>query len=147
MLRVVASAGLVMMVAIVLVSCTPAGAATATQAPTQGPPTPTTGAPNSTPTEPAPTAAPIDVPTATTAAGATATTPRESVSFRWAPGSVTPSDADDVADLLIDLRTHDGILGGSGDENGIMIFYDPTVITVEEIMALFDSIGHPVVEQ
>jgi hypothetical protein len=76
---------------------------------------------------------------------ATATTPRETVHFRWAPGSVTPGDADDVAEIVTDLRSRDGIFGGTGDENVISIDYDPTVITVEEIIAIFEQIGHPVV--
>jgi hypothetical protein len=85
------------------------------------------------PTEPPPTAAP------------TATTPREQVTFNWAPGSVTPADSDDVDEIVRDLMTHDGILSGDGNETVLNIFYDPTVITVEEIMEILQTIGHPVV--
>lgn len=102
----------------------PQAAATATQAP----------APTSAPTAAPPTAAPP-----------TATSPRENVAFSWAPGSVTPADSDDVDEIVRDLRAHAGILSGTGNETELNIVYDPTVITVAEIMDLLKQIGHPVV--
>jgi hypothetical protein len=58
---------------------------------------------------------------------------------------VTPADSDDVDEIVRDLRSHDGILSGNGNETELNIVYDPTVITVEEIMDLLKQIGHPVV--
>jgi len=147
MMRAVLSVGLVLVVAMVAAGC--GGPSAATDAPTQPLPTQTPGAPTATlaapPTE-ASTEAPTEAPTEPPpTVEPTATSPRETVTFTWAPGSVPPSDADDVAEIVTDLRSRDGIFGGTGDENGISIFYDPTVITVEEIMAIFEQIGHPVV--
>lgn len=144
MIRVVASVGLVLAVAVAAAGCSGPGAATA--APTQAPPTPTSGAPASTPTSPPPTTAPTAAPTEPPpTVEPTVATPRERVSFNWAPGSVAPSDADDVDIILMELRTHPGISGGAGDESVLNVFYDPTVITVEEIMAILQQMGHPVV--
>jgi hypothetical protein len=39
----------------------------------------------------------------------------------------------------------EGILSGNGNEQVLNITYDPTVITVEEIMQELQQIGHPVV--
>lgn len=143
MMRVVLSVGLVLAVGVVVAGCS--GPSASPAAPTLAPPTQTSGAPASTATAPA-TVAPTEAPTEPPpTVEPTATTPREEVAFNWAPGSVTPGDADDVAEILLDLRTNPGILGGTGDETVINIFYDPTVITVEEIMAIFEQIGHPVV--
>jgi len=123
------------------------GTGTTPAAPTAIAPTQTPGSPASTATAPptaeatqAPTAAPTEAP----AVEPTPTTPRETVSFTWAPGAVKPSDADDVAVIITELKNHEGLLGGTGDESGIDIFYDPTVITIEEIEALMRQIGHPV---
>jgi hypothetical protein len=73
------------------------------------------------------------------------TTPSARVAFNWAPGSVPPSDADDVAIIADELRRNEGILGADGGETVINVFYNPTLITVEEIMALLAQMGHPVV--
>jgi hypothetical protein len=149
MMRVVRNVGLLVAMAFVLAAC--GGPATATTAPTQAPAAAATSAPANTATTAPPTAttapptATTAPPTATTAAQASPTTPRERVSFLWAPGSNKPSDADDVADILLDLKTNPGILGGTGDESGINIQYDPTVITVDEIIKIMAGIGHPVV--
>jgi hypothetical protein len=155
MIRVVRIVGLVLTLAVFVAACggTPA-------APTQAPVATSTSAPASTSTT-APAAA-----TATTApAAATATTvpatntpaaaaatntpagSRETVSFHWAPGSVPPADADDGAEILAELRTHDGVFGGTADENVLSVTFDPTLITVEEIIAIMAQMGHPVVQQ
>lgn len=142
MIRAVLKVLGIVTVASVVVSC--AGPGAATDAPTQPVPTQTSAAPASTPAAP-PTLAPAEAPTEAPAVEPTPTTPRETVAFNWAPGSVPPSDADDVEIILTELRTHEGISGGSGDETILNVFYDPTVITVEEIMELLRDIGHPVV--
>jgi len=143
MIRVVVRVGLVAAVAVVMVGCGSPGATTA--APTQAPPTQTSGAPASTPTA-APTSAPTVAPTEPPPTVApTATKPSARVTFNWAPGSVAPSDSDDVDEIALDLITHDGIESASGNETVLNVFYDPTVITVEEIMDILERIGHPVV--
>lgn len=40
---------------------------------------------------------------------------------------------------------HKGILGSSGNETRMIVFYDPTLITVEQIQEIFRQVGHPVV--
>lgn len=40
---------------------------------------------------------------------------------------------------------HKGILGASGNETRMNVFYDPTLITVERIQEIFRQLGHPVV--
>jgi hypothetical protein len=143
MIRVVMSVVLVVAVAVVMAGCGSPSATTA--APTQAPPTQTSGAPASTPTA-APTEAPTVAPTEPLPTVApTATTPREMVVFNWVPGSVPPSDSDDVDIIAAELTTHDGILSVTGNETVLNVVYDPTVITVEEIMAILKQIGHPVV--
>lgn len=156
MSRVVRTGGLAVLVVLTLIvagcnSPTAPPAATqspATQRPATQPPAATSAPATQAPaaTEPAaePTAAPTTAPTEPPAVEASPTTPRETVTFVWAPGSVTPADADDVAEIVKDLRSNPGILGGNGDEIAINVSYDPTVITVEEIMAILDDLGHPV---
>jgi hypothetical protein len=132
------------------------GQASPTFAPTQAPAA-TTSAPASTATtapaaSTATTAPPTEVPPTSTEPPAAATdtpaaTERETVSFNWAPGSVPPADADDGAEIVAELLTHDGVLSGTGDENVLSVTFDPSVITVEEIMDILDAIGHPVVQQ
>lgn len=142
-MRVALRVGLVVAVAMAAAGCGSPSAAT--QAPTEAPPTQASGGPASTPTAP-PTAAPTQAPTAPPPAVApTATRPGASVVFSWAPGSVKPADSDDVDEIVRDLVTRDGVLSGNGNETVLNIFYDPTVITVEEIMAILQQIGHPVV--
>lgn len=147
MTRAVLRVGLILAVAIAAASC--GGPSAATEAPTQPLPTETPGAPTATPAAP-PTEAPTEAPTVAPTeppptAAPTATTPRESVAFNWAPGSVPPSDSDDVDIIAAELTTHAGILSANGNETVLNVFYDPTVITVEEIMEVLRQIGHPVV--
>ncbi len=141
-MRVVMCVVLVVAFALVAAGCS--GPAATTTAPTQAPPTQTSSTPAAQPTT-APTEAPAEAPTEPPPTVApTATMPSANVSFNWAPGSVAPSDSDDVDEIVLDLMTHDGILSGTGNETVLNITYDPTVITVEEIMAILDEIGHPV---
>ena len=148
-MRFVRSVGLVLVLALVVAAAGCSGASDATAVPTAPPPTQTTSAPASTSTVPptlAPTAAPTEAPTEPPAA-ATATSSSATVTFNWAPGSVTPADADDVTEIINDLKRTPGILGGFGDETVLSVQYDPALITVEEIAALLETIGHPVVQQ
>lgn len=93
----------------------------------------------------APTEAPTEVPTeAPTAAPTNTSVPSEEVYFEWAPGGVRPSDSDDVDGIVLDIIEEEGILNGFGNEIGITVVYNPALITVEELMELFDGIGHPV---
>ena len=143
MKRVVMSISLVLMIGLAAAGC--GGPSATTAAPTEAPPAPTTSAPTAEPT-PAPTEAPTAAPTeAPPTVALTATTPEAKVAFNWEPGSVPPADSDDVDEIALDLITHNGILGASGNEAVLNIVYDPTVITVEEIMAILKGIGHPVV--
>ncbi|MCC6187413.1 MAG: hypothetical protein IT318_00145 [Anaerolineales bacterium] len=154
MSRVVRTGGLAVLVVLtwIVAGCnSPTAPPAATQSPaTQRPatqvPAAATSAPVATATAPAtePTTLPTAAPTEPPAVEASPTTPRETVTFVWAPGSVTPADADDVAEIVKDLRANPGILGGNGDEIAINVSYDPTVITVEEIMEILDDLGHPV---
>ena len=43
------------------------------------------------------------------------------------------------------ISGEEGILSGYGNEQGVTIQYDPTLITVEEIQEMLKRIGHPVV--
>jgi hypothetical protein len=120
----------------------PAAAATNTSAPAAAT---ATQAPEATAT--ATEAPPTEAPTQPPAAQASPTAQRETVSFGWAPGSVAPSDADDVADIFNHLRAHEGIFGGTGDENGINVIFDPNILTIEDLEEIFASIGHPVIRK
>lgn len=110
---------------------TPASASP-TAGPTETPVATPTVAPTATPTE-APTATPTNTPR-----------PQAQVYFEWAAGGVRPADSDDVDAIVLDVTRHEGIVDGSGNEIGITIKYDPTLIDVEEIQDVFKSIGHPV---
>jgi hypothetical protein len=135
--------GLVVAVAMMVAGC--GGPSTATEAPTEAPPTQASSTPASTSAAP-PTEAPTEVPTEPPpTAEPTAATSIESVDFNWAPGSVPPSDADDVAVIAVDLMENDGIVTVTGTETVLNVSYDPARITVEEIMALLQQMGHPVV--
>jgi hypothetical protein len=155
MMRVVWMVGLVTMLAVVIAACggtpeaptqapanTSAPAATSTTAPAAA--TATT-APAATATTAASTAAPAN--TSAPAASPTAEGSREQVSFSWAPGSVPPADADDGAEIVAELMTHEGVLSGVADEAVLNVTYDPDLITVEEIMEIMDQMGHPVIQQ
>ncbi len=129
--------GLILFVTTCLASCggaTPATPVTAT--PTTVPATPTTVrlTPTSLPSTP------TSPPAVPTKAGALA-----EVRFEWAPGGVRPSDSDDTASIIAKLIDHKGILAATGNESQMTVFYDPTLITVEQIQELFKQIGHPVV--
>ena len=117
----------------------PAAAPTATQAaaPTSAPAAAPTATQAAAPTSAPPTAPPTAAPTQATAS--------ERVAFNWAPGSVTPADSDDVDEIIRDLMRNEGVLSGTGNETVLNIVFDPTVITVEEIMEELKQIGHPVV--
>ena len=80
------------------------------------------------------------VTTAPTTAGA-----RAQVTFEWAPSGLRPADADDVQAINHEVMAHKGILGTSGNETRMLVYYDPTLITVEQIQEIFAQIGHPVV--
>ncbi|MFQ5856438.1 MAG: hypothetical protein ACE5LU_12420 [Anaerolineae bacterium] len=139
---------LMLLVVVFIASCG-RRADTPTSASVTAMPASPTEAPAATPTE-VPAAAPTDV-SATTPTEAPAATPTEApapiaeVSFRWDPSGVPPSDADEVDPITAEVTQHEGILGGGGDESGMIIQYDPTLITVEEIQEIFKRIGHPVV--
>ena len=127
--------GLLVSSAILITAC---GGASV-QTPSAVPPTPTmepTVAPSATPTV-VPTITPTVAPT---------NTPRPSaqVSFEWDPNGVRPSDADDVAAIVDDISREESIVSGYGNEQGITLQYDPTLITVQEIQELLGRIGHPV---
>jgi len=141
--RVVVCICLAAGIAVLISGC--GGSSATTAAPTQ-PPAAATSAPADTPTSPPATAAPTEPPTeAPPAVEPSPTTPSERVAFNWAPGSVAPSDADDVAIIADELRQNEGILGADGGESVINVFYNPTLITVEEIMDILAKMGHPVV--
>lgn len=108
-------------------------------------PTPTPVPPTLEPT-PAPTATPTVTPTVTPTLAPTNTPrPTAQISFEWDPGGVRPSDADDVAAIVADVtREGEGLLSGYGNEQGLTLQYDPTLITVEEIQEILARIGHPV---
>jgi hypothetical protein len=126
--------GLVFLGMIVAASC---GAEPATQPGTTAPSTPAAVSPSPTlASQPSPTIAP----TPTAASGA-----RAEVSFEWASGGVRPADADDVQAINAKLITNHGILGSTGNETRMIVVYDPTLITVEQIQEIFRQIGHPVV--
>lgn len=96
---------------------------------------PDTAVPVETPTE-APTEAPTDTPVPD---------PQESIRFKWDSAGNLPADSDDVDDIVGEIRrSHEGITGGFGNEVGITVLYNPTLMTVEEVMEALDSIGHPV---
>ncbi len=141
-MRVVTFVSMVVAAALIAAGC--AGPAATTAAPTQAPPTtaPTQAPPTAAPTQAPPTAVPTQAPPT---AAPTATAPSEKVVFNWAPGSVPPSDADDVDIIASELYKTAGITSVTGNEQVLNVFYNPTVITVEEIMELLKTIGHPVV--
>lgn len=142
-MRVALRIGLVVSVVMMVAGCGSPSAAT--EAPTEAPPTQASSTPASTQAAP-PTEAPTEVPTEPPpTAEPTAATPVETVAFNWAPGSVPPSDADDVAVIAVDLMENDAIVSVTGGETVLNVSYDPTRITVEEIMALLRQMGHPVV--
>jgi hypothetical protein len=70
--------------------------------------------------------------------------PTAQISFVWDTGGVRPSDADDVAIIVAEVTREEGLLSGYGNEQGITLQYDPTLITVEEIQEILERIGHPV---
>lgn len=139
---------LILLIAAVLTGCgggaatpesappdTPVPAVEPTAAPTETP----TEAPTEVPTE-APTEAPTEVPTETPVPE-----PEESVRFKWSPAGNLPSDEDDVKDIMGDLRrSYEGIKGGFGNEIGVTVRYNPEIMTLEEVIAAFAAIGHPV---
>lgn len=90
-----------------------------------------------------PSAAATAAPTATPAASPSPTPLRETVTLLWAP-EAPAVDSDDIDEIIADLRRRPGILGGIGSESSITIIYDPTIRTVEEIMAIMDRMGYPV---
>jgi hypothetical protein len=147
--------GLVAMMAMFVAACggTPAAptqAPAATSAPastsTTAPAASTaTSAPAATSTTAAPTAAPTN--TSAPAASPTAEGSSERVSFNWAAGSVPPADADDGAEIVAELMTHEGVLSGVADESVLTVRFDPDLITIEEIIAIMAQMGHPVVQQ
>ena len=143
MMRVVMSISLVLMIGLAAAGCSSPSATTA--APTEAPPALTASAPTAAPTE-APTEPPTEPPTeAPPTAAPTASSSLAKATFNWASGSVPPGDADDVTVLALDLIKNEGIDSANGDENLLNVFYDPTVITVEEIMTILAELGHPVV--
>lgn len=123
--------GLVCLSALFVVSCSGT-----IQTPTSVPPTPT----------PAPTATPTVTPTVTPTQAPTNTPrPTAQIYFEWDPNGVRPSDADDVAAIVAEItRREEGLLTGYGNEQGLTLQYDPTLISVEEIQNLLERIGHPV---
>jgi hypothetical protein len=133
---------LVVAVAMMVAGCGSPSAAT--QAPTEAPPTQAPSTPTALPAS-NPTEAPTEAPTTAPAVEPTATTPVANVAFNWAPGSVPPSDSDDVDIIAGDLMENDGITSVTGNETVLNVVYDPTRITVEEIMSLLEQMGHPVV--
>ena len=93
-----------------------------------------------------PTAAPLETPTETPAATPTNTPrPTAQVFLEWGLGGVRPADSDDVDAIVLDVMHEEGIVSGYGNEQGVTIRYNPTLITVEEIQEVFQRIGHPVV--
>jgi hypothetical protein len=123
---------------------TSAPAATSTTAPAAA--TATTAPAAATATTAPPTTAPATN-TSAPAASPTAEGSSERVFFNWAPGSVPPADADDGAEIVAELMTHEGVLSGVADESVLTVRYDPNLITVEEIIAIMAQMGHPVVQQ
>lgn len=49
--------------------------------------------------------------------------------------------------IVAKLITNKGIVSGVGDEHGITIIYDPSAITVQQIMDLMRNLGHPVLRK
>lgn len=131
---------LALLAIVVVAGCGGGGAAAPTSAPATAVPTAApTEAPTAVPTE-APTEAPAAVPTDTPAPQSEA-----NVKFRWSPAGNLPADSDDVDDIVREVRgRHEGIVNGYGNEIGLTIIYNPTLITVEEVAAILDDIGHPV---
>jgi hypothetical protein len=70
--------------------------------------------------------------------------PTTQINFEWDPAGVRPSDSDDVKAIVDDISREEGIISGYGNEQGLTLQYDPTIISVEEIQALLGRIGHPV---
>lgn len=71
----------------------------------------------------------------------------DQVTLEWHPDGVRPSDSDDVDAIVLELQLdNEGIISGYGNEQSITIQYDTSIITVEELMAILDRMGHPVVE-
>ncbi len=70
--------------------------------------------------------------------------PSAQIHFDWDPAGVRPSDSDDVTAIVDEISDKEGILSGYGNEQGITLQYDPTLITVEEIQEILERIGHPV---
>jgi hypothetical protein len=132
---------LVLLGTIVIAGCGRGGTDTPASAPATTEPTET---PVATPTA-APTVTPTATPTeAPTAAPTETPRPQAQVYFEWAAGGVRPADSDDVDGIVLDLLGREGIVDGFGNEIGITIKYDPTLIEVEELQDVFKSIGHPV---
>ncbi len=111
------------------------------------PAAPSTQAPAAVTAAPKP-AVPTAQPIATAAPKAAATAPTTAeVKFGWDPSVVPPSDADDVADITGKLKLTKGIISGTGDEQGYVVFYDSTVLTIPEIMDVLRKLGHPVIRK
>lgn len=82
-----------------------------------------------------------------TAAATDTPRPMDQVTLEWHPDGVRPSDSDDVDAIVLELQLdNEGIISGYGNEQSITIQYDTSIITVEELMAILDRMGHPVVE-
>lgn len=115
----------------------------ATMTPAEPEPTPTDVS-TAAPTE-MPTAAPSPTLTESVARPTDTPSPSEQTFFNWAPGGGTIDSNFVDYQIVPALKEEEGILGGYGDESGIQVQYDPTVITIEEIVEAFDRTGYPVV--
>lgn len=90
--------------------------------------------------------APSPTPTERVARPTETPRPSEQTFFEWAPGGGGTIDSNFVDYQIVPaLKEEAGILYGYGDESGVHVQYDPTVITVEEIVEAFGRIGYPVV--
>lgn len=125
--------GAVALIGVLLLSCGPAAAPSATPAPTavaQSSQTPAATAPPSTSTPP-PASSPTSAPNAA----------RAEVLLRFAPGT-NIADVDDITDIVAHLKSSPGIHDGFGDEGQITIVYDPRLITVERIRTLLEEMSY-----
>ena len=77
--------------------------------------------------------------TPTPAPAGTATPVIAEVTLRWDGALI--ADVDDVLDIVLHLKQHPGIEGGTGDEIQITVRYNPRLVTPEEIRRILEDLG------